>query len=167
MKITVIIFASFCVLLNAQEYNLAEDEFGEEYIMVPLPLRRQKRQSTYDLSHAGGLTTLKLGHTQKFLDDGINKFSLNGNLAHTFTPRSPLTLGGSLNYLHRSGSGISVGVKNTPGYGTDLGVQGKYNILKKGGATFDAVGSYSRHYGGSSGTLTPDWFAGVQLKIPF
>ncbi|KAL3265363.1 hypothetical protein HHI36_009569 [Cryptolaemus montrouzieri] len=167
MKI-IIVFLAVCAISCAQVYDFAEDEFGRQYIMVPLPLSRQRRQTTYDISKTPkGGTNVQLGHKGTIFDDGNHKLDAGASVSKTFNPNSAPTYGGSLDYTHHSGSGLSVGAKNTPGYGTDLGVQGKYNIWREGKATLDAVGSYNRHYGGPYGTQTPNWYGGVQLSVPF
>ncbi|KAL3265364.1 hypothetical protein HHI36_009571 [Cryptolaemus montrouzieri] len=167
MKTLIVMFA-VCAIASAEIYDIAEDQFGGQFIMVPLPLIRHRRQTTFDISKTPkGGTHVQLGQKGTIFDDGNNKLAASGTLSKTFNPTSPLSYGGTLDYTHSSGSGLSVGATNTAGSGTDLGVQGKYNIWRDGRATLDAVGSYNRHYGGPFGTQRPNWYGGLQLSVPF
>ncbi|KAK9870784.1 hypothetical protein WA026_009744 [Henosepilachna vigintioctopunctata] len=163
----IILFSTLlCAFASALPLTIAEDEEGVQYLV--LPLSREKRQTTYDISKGPQGTTVQLGHKGTIFDDGSHKVTGAGSISKTFNPNSPPTFGGNLGYSHEaSGSGLNLGVQKTPGYGTDLGVEGRYNIWREGKATVDAVGSYNRHYGGQFGTTKPNWYGGVEVSIPF
>ncbi|CAD7089436.1 unnamed protein product [Hermetia illucens] len=58
--------------------------------------------------------------------------------------------GGSLDYTHRAGHGLSLGASHIPKFGTTAELTGKANLWRSpsGLSTFDLTGSASRTFGG-------------------
>ncbi|KAK9870781.1 hypothetical protein WA026_009741 [Henosepilachna vigintioctopunctata] len=167
-KFTLLLFASFCALSNSIPLNLAEDENGEHYLMVPLSRTRRESDFSYDISKGRGGTRVELGQQGTVLQKGFHTINTGASVAKTFNPNSPTSFGANVGYAHeRTGHGINVAAQRTPGYGTDLSVQGKYNIWKGGKASLDAVTSYNRHYGGPFGASKPNVYGGIQFTAPF
>ncbi|KAK9870779.1 hypothetical protein WA026_009740 [Henosepilachna vigintioctopunctata] len=56
-----LLLASFCVLSYSLPLNLAEDENGEHYLMVPLSRNRRESDFSYDISKGPRGTRVELG----------------------------------------------------------------------------------------------------------
>ncbi|KAL3265366.1 hypothetical protein HHI36_009573 [Cryptolaemus montrouzieri] len=168
MKIAFVIVATICAVSNAQIFDIVEDEFGGEFALVPLPLSRQRRQTTADINKGPSGTQVTLGHQGTIWDNGNHKVTGGGFASKQFRPTGPLTLGGNVGYEHiPSGSGVNLGASNTRGFGTDLSATGNANIWRNGNSRLDATGSYGRHFGGPGGTGRPNWGVGLNFNHRF
>ncbi|KAK9870774.1 hypothetical protein WA026_009735 [Henosepilachna vigintioctopunctata] len=167
MKSVIALVALFFVCAHA--YEIAENEFGEQYVMVPLPLVRHRRQSSVDISHGAGGTTITAGHQGNIFKNDRHQVTGGGFVSkQLFHPTGPTTLGGNLGYQHiPSGSGINLGASNTRGFGTDVTATGNANIWRRGNSRLDATGSYGRHFGGPWGTGRPNWGVGLNFSHRF
>ncbi|KAK9870785.1 hypothetical protein WA026_009745 [Henosepilachna vigintioctopunctata] len=160
--------AIFFVFSFALPLDIVEDDNGEQYLMVPLSRSRRASDFSYDISKGPRGTRVELGQQGTVFQKGFHTINTGASVGKTFNPNSPTTFGANVGYAHeRTGSGINVAAQKTPGYGTDLSVQGKYNLWKGGQASLDAVTSYNRHYGGPFGASKPDVYGGIQFTAPF
>ncbi|XP_044748054.1 uncharacterized protein LOC123309153 isoform X6 [Coccinella septempunctata] len=155
-------------LVAAEESYFIEDQFGTEYLMVPLPLSRQRRQTTVDINKTPGGTQVALGHKGTIFENDNHLVSGQGFVSKQFRPTGPTTLGAGLGYEHKpSGSGINLGASNTRGFGTDLSATGTANLWSKGNSRLDAYANYDRHFGGPWGTGRPNYGGGLQFTHRF
>ncbi|XP_045460543.1 attacin-B-like [Harmonia axyridis] len=165
------IFFLFGVLsLAAGDTYLVEDQFGSEYLMVPMPLQRQRRQTSVDIKKNPGGTQVTLGHKGTIFENDKHLVSGGGFVSKQFKPTGPTTLGGGLGYEHKpSGSGINLGASNTRGFGTDFSATGNANLWRSndGNTRVDAYANYDRHYGGPWGTGRPNYGGGLQFSHRF
>ncbi|XP_044748049.1 uncharacterized protein LOC123309153 isoform X2 [Coccinella septempunctata] len=165
-------------LVAAEESYFIEDQFGTEYLMVPLPLSRQRRQTTVDIKKNPDQrrqttvdiqknpvgTQIDLGHKGTIFENDKHLVTGEGFVSKQFRPTGPTTLGAGLGYEHKpSGSEINLGASNTRGFGTDLSATGTANLWRKGNTRLDAYANYDRHFGGPRGTGRPDYGAGLQF----
>ncbi|XP_044748053.1 uncharacterized protein LOC123309153 isoform X5 [Coccinella septempunctata] len=151
-------------LVAAEESFFIEDQFGTEYLMVPLPLSRQRRQTTVDIQKNPVGTQIDLGHKGTIFENDKHLVTGEGFVSKQFRPTGPTTLGAGLGYEHKpSGSEINLGASNTRGFGTDLSATGTANLWRKGNTRLDAYANYDRHFGGPRGTGRPDYGAGLQF----
>ncbi|KAK9870778.1 hypothetical protein WA026_009739 [Henosepilachna vigintioctopunctata] len=165
MKSIIAIIALFIVYV--QTYEIAENENGEQFVMVPLPLIRNRRQTSVDISHGQG-TTITAGHQGTIFRNNKHQVIGGGFVSKQFHPKGPTTLGGNVGYQHvPSGSGLNVGASNTRGFGTDVSATGNANIWRKGNSRLDATGNYGRHFGGPGGTGRPNWGVGLNFNHRF
>ncbi|XP_045460538.1 attacin-B-like [Harmonia axyridis] len=156
--------------LAAGETYLVEDQFGSEYLMVPMPLQRQRRQTSVDINKNPGGTQVTLGHKGTIFENDKHLVSGGGFVSKQFRPTGPTTLGGGLGYEHKpSGSGINLGASNTRGFGTDFSATGNANLWRSnnGNTRLDAYANYGRHYGGPWGTGRPNYGGGLQFSHRF
>ncbi|KAK9870777.1 hypothetical protein WA026_009738 [Henosepilachna vigintioctopunctata] len=169
MKTIVSLLGALCLIAIVQGYYVAEDEFGENYVMVPLPLSRQRRQTSVGIGRGmGGGTQVTLGHQGTIFQNDKHLVTGGGFASKQFRPVGPTTVGGNLGYQHiPSGSGINIGAQNTRHFGTDLQATGNVNLWRQGNSRLDASGSYGRHYGGPWGTGRPNWGVGLNFNHRF
>ncbi|KAK9870783.1 hypothetical protein WA026_009743 [Henosepilachna vigintioctopunctata] len=156
MKFVIAVFALFFVYV--QTYEIAANEFGEHYLMVPLPLIRHRRQTSVDISRGGGGTQVTAGHQGTIFRNDNHHVTGGGFISKQFHSTGPTTVGGNVGYQHiPSGSGINLGASNTRGFGTAVSATGNANIWSSGNSRLDLTGSYGRHFGGAWGTGPPDY----------
>ncbi|KAJ3646418.1 hypothetical protein Zmor_024007 [Zophobas morio] len=163
-KLLVFVFA--CIAVSSAYVVQVAD--GQEYYLVPL--HRQRRQTTgVDISKgAGGGVRTTLNHQGTIFNNGVHRLDGAASASKEFRPSGPLSVTGQLGYSHiPSGSGLNVGAQHTHRGGTDLSASGNANLWSKGNSRLDAVGTYSRHYGGPWGTGKPDYYGGLQFTHRF
>ncbi|XP_065159322.1 uncharacterized protein [Atheta coriaria] len=160
---------------NIQSEDLAivlDSASGQQYYLVPIEepqqesiLVRSRRQTT-----SGGIDNkgFDISHTGKIFENNAHRVDGTGTLSKQFG--GPFSTGGSVDYLHkRTNSGASVSATHTPGWGTDVGAQAKYNFFnsRDGRTTGSVSGNYDRHFGGPLGTGRPNYGAFLNFNHRF
>nr|CAD7423904.1 unnamed protein product [Timema monikensis] len=127
---------------------------------------RVRRQSVkVDATHSQGGGTLVSAQgagTVWRSGDRQAQVDLNGHASRLYGGpggNSPPTFGGGASYNHNNRGGVGVDVSRTPGFGTQVSAQGEANLWRSrnGMTSLGATGSYSRNYGGPSGTGRPNY----------
>lgn len=104
-------------------------------------------------------------------DNGRSSVNANTQFSRNFE-NNLNQVGAGIGYKSPEGS-IAANVGHARGFNRDLGynvgVSGSKNLYtsQDGSATLDAVGSYSRHHGGPSGTSDPQSYGGFEFKKTF
>ncbi|XP_072389111.1 uncharacterized protein [Diabrotica undecimpunctata] len=159
-----IVFAFCLAVAAAIPVDVAVDEEGQEYLLVPVFRERRDvkwgaNQGGFGASSSGTL----LNNNNHRVDGTATESKAWGS--HGVKPDS---FGGRVDYSHKpSGSSGFVNADRTPGYGTDVTAGGKYNIAggKNWGADVNA--NYGRHFGGPGGTGKPQAGAGLNVHGNF
>ncbi|RZB40281.1 Attacin C and/or Gloverin domain containing protein [Asbolus verrucosus] len=157
--------ASLCLAMAvALPYDLAQDEQGQHYYLVPVS--RVRRDTDWNVQVPGGKFDVK--HSGTIFENDNHKLEGEVYGSKSFVDRrDPLEVGGSLTYNHDSGSSLSVQAEHKRHQGTNLGIEGKYNLYRNGPFHVDVTGDYSRHYGGPSGTQHPSWNTQLTGTVDF
>ncbi|XP_063901032.1 uncharacterized protein LOC135120597 [Zophobas morio] len=162
--ILVLAFACFAV----SSAYVIQDRDGEEYYLAPL--HRQRRQTTgFDISKEanGGIRT-SANYLGTIFNNGVHRLVGGASISKEFRPSGPLSVAGQLGYSHiPSRSGLNIDVQRTSRGGTDFSATGNANLWRNGNSRLDAVGSYTRHYGGPWGTGRPNYYGGLQFSTRF
>ncbi|RZC41657.1 Gloverin and/or Attacin C domain containing protein, partial [Asbolus verrucosus] len=137
-----IVVASLCLAaVVALPYDLAQDEQGQRYYLVPVS--RVRRDTDWNVQVPDGKFDVK--HSGTIFENDRHK--LDGEIYGSkslVNRRDPVEVGGSLSYNHDSGSSLGVQAEHKRHQGTNLGIQGKYNIYRNGPFHVDATGEYGR-----------------------
>ncbi|VEN33768.1 unnamed protein product [Callosobruchus maculatus] len=162
MKHIIIIGLCFMVV-NGMPYEIAEDEEGQEYYMVPLSRARRSpdtetsicvKEKSSGVAHSGNIFD-KNGHRL----DG----SAYANKDHHSPGIKPDQFGGQWNYNHDpSRTSAFVGADHTKGYGTDAGAGIKHDIHRSKDFNVGVGVGAQKHYGGPGGDTRPQFGAFVR-----
>ncbi|GJQ68361.1 hypothetical protein Trydic_g5632, partial [Trypoxylus dichotomus] len=147
-----------CLALSALAYpvDVIEDHYGEEFALVPLS--RVRRAMVYgggDITDPGNVI---VGIKETPIDTNDHRVDAHAFASTNIKHHSPITTGLKASYLHKpTNSNLDLKAVNTPQWGTDVTASGKYNFYEDKVSNANVEGFYSRHYGGMSGTRSPDY----------
>nr|XP_022912795.1 attacin-B-like [Onthophagus taurus] len=160
-----LIFVVF-VATSVFAYEIITD--GEqEYLLVPLNSQQIRTKRQTGIGYDSGSKRIQLSHTGTLVNNDNHHLAGTGSISHGIK-NGPLSTGGSLQYSHiPSGSSFGAGAQHTNGFGTDVGVGGRYNFVNKPNTQAFVQGQYDRHYGGLPGTGKPNYGVHVGLNHRF
>lgn len=118
--------AAILTVSMAMPFEVYEDENGQEYLLVPSVLHRERRyiiiiilltktkliiilmcrQTSVDVNKSGPGTRVTLGHQGTLFNNGIHRLDGGASVSKQFKPSGPTIAGGNLGYSHIP-SGIS------------------------------------------------------------
>ncbi|CAH1990087.1 unnamed protein product [Acanthoscelides obtectus] len=149
----VVVFIGLCLaVVNSMPLEVAEDEDGEQYYMVPLSRTRRSPQSQTGVSaNQQGVT---LSHGGNILDR--NGHTLDGSAYASKGYHSPGlrpdAFGGQLNYNHEpSRTSGYLGADHVRGFGTDARAGVQHDFYRNKNFNVGAGVGAERHYGGPYG----------------
>ncbi|KAL3265365.1 hypothetical protein HHI36_009572 [Cryptolaemus montrouzieri] len=129
MKFAFVILATICAVSNAQIFDIVEDEFGGEYALVPLPLSRQRRQTTADINKRSLGTRLTLGHQGTIWGNDNHKVPGCGFASEQVRPTRQFTAGRNVEYEHIPSVIGCIWAAVTPKDGLGLSIENRNPIF--------------------------------------
>ncbi|CAH1990396.1 unnamed protein product [Acanthoscelides obtectus] len=148
----ILLIGFFLVAVSATPLEIAEDEEGQQYYMVPLS--RVRRSETRGVVNERGVG---VSHQGNIFNSGGHRLDGSAYANKNFGSHGlrPDAAGGRLDYSHGSKTSAFAGADHVRGYGTDVGAGVRHNIYSSKNFNVDAGANYGRHFGGPGGTGRP------------
>nr|CAH7738723.1 unnamed protein product [Callosobruchus chinensis] len=154
----IMVFGLCLAMVSGMPYEVAEDQQGQQYYMVPLS--RARRSPQPQTSVGANERGFGISHSGNILDNNGHRLdgSAYANKNYHSSGIKPDQFGGQLNYNHDpSRTSAYLGADHARGYGTDVRAGVQHDIYRTKNFNLGVGAGGQQHLGGPFGNSRPQF----------